>query len=589
MTATTAIPRDEARHVRAFRLGLSVARQQPWRFTFGFALWVAFWVLPAGVGLVLQALFDAIGGGAPVGLSVPLLIAALLAVEGARIAVFHPGVVIFTRWWLHQMAWLRHNLLRAQLANGGMEAGAPVPDAGAAIPVFRDDVEAVLQFVDSWLDVTGTVIFTGVALAVMWRVDAIITGVVVVPLIAVIAVNHVLAERILRARRTDREATARVTGFLGSVFASVLAVKVGGAQRRAVAELSRRNRRRSRTAVRDRVLTHSLEAFSSSTIELSVGLVLLLVAADMREGTFTVGDLALFTSYLAALSGLPRWAGLILARRRHAQVGFDRMGRLLAGSDPKRAVVRRPMRLHRGAAARERPRHPRPPAPDVRVAAFSVPGRLERVDLHLPPGSFTVVCGGVGSGKSTLLRAVLGLAGSVEGVLWWNGEVVADPAAHMVPPRAAYVPQVPKLWSGTLEENLTLGLETAPALLHGSLHRAAFDSDVSEMPDGLGTVVGSRGVRLSGGQLQRAALARALVADPAMLVLDDLSSALDAATERLVWARLRDDPSPRTVLVVSHRAAALERADQVVLLEGGSVRAVGSWPQLRTAGLDPLA
>jgi ATP-binding cassette subfamily B protein len=115
------------------------------------------------------------------------------------------------------------------------------------------------------------------------------------------------------------------------------------------------------------------------------------------------------------------------------------------------------------------------------------------------------------------------------------------------------------------------------------LRRAAFDSDVQAMPAGLATTVGARGVRLSGGQLQRAATARALTAGPALLALDDLSSALEARTERRVWTRLRHG-APRTVLVVSHRAAALERADQVVLLDAGRVRAAGTWAELRDHG-----
>jgi ATP-binding cassette, subfamily B, bacterial len=579
--------RDEARAVQAVRLGWRVARQHPWRYALGMVLWATFWTLPAGVGLVLQAVFDALSGDAAVGLSVPVLLGALVAVEAARIGVFIPGVVVFTRWWMQIMAWLRHNMLRAQLANVRDEAGPPVADAGAAVPLFRDDVEDVLKFIDGWVDLAGMALFSTTALVVMWRVDAVITMVVVLPLLAVIGINHLLAQRIMHTRRTDREATARVTGFLGSAFSSVLAVKVAGAEERVVGELVRRNAHRSRTAVRDRVLTDAVEAFSSSTVELSVGLVLLLVAADMRTGDFTVGDLALFTAYLAELAGVPRWLGLVLARRRHAQVSFSRMGELMPTRDARAVVARR--RLVLGPVTSARPRAPRPPAPEVALERLAVPGILEDVDLRLPAGSFTVVSGGVGSGKSTLLRAVLGLASSTEGTVRWDGHALRDVAAHMVPPRTGYVPQVPRLWSGTLEENLTLGVATPPALLADALHRAAFDRDVAAMPEGLATVVGARGVRLSGGQLQRAALARALVADPALLVLDDLSSALDAETERLVWTRLIDGGPPRTVLVVSHRAAALERADQIVLLEGGRVRAVGTWAALSERGLDPLA
>jgi ATP-binding cassette, subfamily B, bacterial len=581
-----------SRHARplsgsqAFRLGWGLVRCQPWRYLACLVLWGTWWLLPAAVGLALQAVFDAIAGDAPAGVGVPSLLVGLLALELGRIGLLYPAVMVIVRWWVELMTLLRHNMLRAQLANLREEAGPPVVDAGAAIPAFRDDIEDVLMFVDGWLDVAGTVLFAVTALAVMARVDALITLVIVLPLLAVFAVNRVLAERIRRTRRADREATAEVTGFLGSVFAAVLAVKVAGAEDRAVTELRHRNEARSRTALRDRLLNDTLDAFSASTVDLSIGLVLLLAAASMRDGSFTVGDLALFASYLGSLASLPRWVGLLLARHRHAQVGFTRMGALLPGKAPAGLPVRRGLQLAPPRPVDARPRPPRPGAAAVELEGFGV-GILSEVDLHLPAGSFTVVCGPVGSGKTTLLRGLLGLIQPVTGTVRWNGAPIGDVAAHMVPPRCAYVPQVPRLFSGSLRDNLTLGLQTDDRVLADALRRAVFDTDVEEMPDGLDTLVGPRGVRLSGGQLQRAAMARALLADPALLVLDDLSSALDADTERAVWTRLREG-TEATCLVVSHRAAALERADQIVLLQGGRVRSVGSLVELRADGLDPL-
>jgi ATP-binding cassette, subfamily B, bacterial len=239
-----------------------------------------------------------------------------------------------------------------------------------------------------------------------------------------------------------------------------------------------------------------------------------------------------------------------------------------------------------GVPATARPRPVPPPPPEVVLRGVSA-GVLTGIDLVLPAGSFTVVCGPVGSGKTSLLRALLGQLPLEAGSVLWDGAALEDVAAHMVPPRAASVPQVPRLFTGTLEENLTLGVASRPEHLGDVLDRAAFDRDVRRMPDGLATTVGARGVRLSGGQLQRAATARALAADPALLVLDDLSSALDAATERRLWDRLLDG-STRTVVAVSHRVAALERADQVVLLDGGGIVAVDTWTSLRARGLDPL-
>ena len=570
------------------RLGLRLAGFQGVRFVVGALLWIGWWSAPALAGLLLQAIFDAISADASAAWNVPTLAVLLLTVEGTRLLIFSGAVVLWSRWWVSMETLLRTNLLRSQMTSGGRGAGKPVRGAGSAIAVFRDDVNDLLIFVDSWLDLAGTIVFATVALAVMVRVDATLTLVVVLPLLAVFVVTRSLGDRIRRTRRADREATARVTGFLGEVFSSVLAIKVAGAEAASVARLKRLNQTRRHTALRDRVLTETLEAFNGSTVDITIGLVLLLSAGAMRSGDFSVGDLALFASYVTSLAGLPRWAGLVLTRHRHAQVAAGRMAKLLPGENADEAVVHRDLGIERLVHAEPRARHDTPAPADVRLEGFGVRhggrGVLAGVELHLSAGSFTVVCGPVGSGKTTLLRALLGLAGPTTGTVRWDGEVVDDLAAHMVPPRCAYVPQVPRLLSASLRDNLTMGRATPGWLLDDIVGRAALQRDLQAMADGLDTVIGPRGVRLSGGQLQRVAAARALAADPALLVLDDLSSALDAATERELWSRLLRDQHP-TVLVVSQRAAALERADQIVVLDAGHAEAVGTLEELGRRGL----
>jgi len=190
------------------------------------------------------------------------------------------------------------------------------------------------------------------------------------------------------------------------------------------------------------------------------------------------------------------------------------------------------------------------------------------VSLTLKRGSFTVVTGPAGAGKTTMLRAILGLLPAQAGMVYWNDEAVSDRARFLVPPRSAYVPQVPRLFSESLRDNVLLGHPDSSGL-QSAVRTAVLDQDVALMPAGLDTKVGARGVRLSGGQVQRAAIARALVRGPDLLVLDDVSSALDVETERLLWDRLLADPN-RTLLVVSNRPATIARADKVIRLDHGT-------------------
>ena len=272
-------------------------------------------------------------------------------------------------------------------------------------------------------------------------------------MIGVVLVTRFADNRIKTYREADRAATGHVTGLVGDMMAAATTVKVNGAAEHLLARLERLVKRRGETAVRDRVLSEGVFAFSHGAADVGFGLVLIVSGVrSIAGGSFSVGTLALFAAYLGWLSFLPRMVGRLLARRKQAGVAFDRMRMLVAQTDVNNTVRERYLPIERWQQG-VRPEAVRPPRmPLQRFEVVDLSARypdgsgVGPVSFVVTRGSFTVITGPVGAGKSTLLRAILGLGwrADVGGVVRWNGTPLDDPGAFLVPPNAAFLPQVPQ-------------------------------------------------------------------------------------------------------------------------------------------------
>ena len=533
---------------------------------------VIYCLLPVPLGLLTRAFFDAVTNRRA-GLDVWTAVALLVGVQVGQVA----GELWLSLPWsgLQQRTFslFQHNLF-AGIFRGYGRHGLPESPA-AAISRFRDEPMAITSgSLDAICDLIGRVMFAVAAAVVMWRISPVATLAAFAPVLATSAITDALGTRAANYGIAARRAGGRLSGFLGEAMAAQLAITVAGATTRVADEVAARCEERRRLSVRDVVFAQTVNSMNFHLVNVGTGIVLLVAAGAIRRGTFSVGDFALFVAFLDQLQYLPPEIGRLITELKQTERSLERMRGLTPG-DSVDALVK-PVRLDSAPTVNGRPAGERLERLDVVGLTYRYPGTdrgIHGVSLSLRRGTFTVVTGRIGSGKSTLLYVLLGLLPADAGTVRWNGREVDDAASFFVPPRTAFTAQVPRLFSDTLRDNLVLGRPSSDDELGAAVHRAVLAPDVAELEAGLDTVIGPRGVRLSGGQVQRAAAARMFLCGAELLVIDDLSSALDAETENELWSRL-DAP---TVLVVSHRPTALRRADNIVVMDGGRVVAEGSF------------
>lgn len=471
----------------------------------------------------------------------------------------------FPEWWVRQMLRIGQRLVYGQTGPRRISAHTPaevVAQAGDTERVVALADNMIDQFISLGLVVAMTVVSGSLVPALFFAGTMVVSG------LAATLFGPLLD----RAARSTVAARAAFATALVSALSGARTVKLAGATGPVLAHLARLDAVRSERMRRE----ISIQVWARSTPSMTSGLLPIGAWALFLAGALSPGATLVAVSTLGAARWFAWTTASLVSQLPSARVWTRRTVSMSGAAAYSAAVPGVDLSAGTAPGPTAAPRYPLERLELSGFSAVHADGMVavRDVDLIVERGELVLVVGPVGSGKSSLLRALAGIVHHT-GQLRWNGQPVTAPELFLRPNQVGYVAQLPRVLSGTVADNIQLGHEVDAA---SAVSTAQLDHDLAAAGGGLGLLIGHKGTRLSGGQLQRLALARALAPRTELLIADDVSSALDVTTELELWQALRR--SGVTVIGSTSKRAALVHADRVVVLLGGRAVAQGTWREL---------
>ena len=452
-----------------------------------------------------------------------------------------------------------------------------VNKVGNLMSLYTNDIDTIQEcFGDGILMFFDALVLGLMALYKMWRMDYKLTLLALIPALIMFGIGTVMGTAMTKRWEERQQAFSDLSDFAQENFSGIAVIKAFVKELKELMAFRKLNKQNEEINVIYTKIATLLEVLVTLFVESVICVILGYGGYLVYQGRFNAGQLVEYIGYFEAIVWPIMAISMLIEKTSRGKASLNRITELL---DAPIDVADRP-----GVQELQNPQG----SVEFRHLTFRYPDGeydvLQDISFTIHPGESVGIVGKTGAGKTALVDLLLRTYNVPDGTLFVDGKDVNTLSIHSVRAACAYVPQDNFLFSDTIAHNIGFGVDDAsPEMIDHAASLADVRDNIVDFKDGYETVLGERGVTVSGGQKQRISIARALLKDAPILILDDSVSAVDTRTEKIILDNLKASRANKTTLLIAHRISTVERLDKIIFLDDGKIEAVGPHDELYTS------